>query len=105
MTDPAGYRETRDTIESATTEERQIFQAEQIATDRLRSAAEAIVQNVDPAPERLRELYLANLTTRPHWHPRSMGLTWMQRSPALWAGWYPEYCQQVAEVLGLDEKE
>ena len=63
-----------------------------------------IVQNAEPKPEDLRKLLLMNLTTDPPYQPRSLALTWMQRLPEAWRGWYPEECVRVAETMGLSEE-
>jgi nitroreductase len=58
-----------------------------------------VLREAVPVPEQLQEFLLANLTTAPHSHNRSLGLIWMQCQPYKWVGHSPGTCVNVAEMM------
>jgi hypothetical protein len=103
MSDLPGYRQEADKIEAANRDERQHMAAAQAQMDHQRRIFDDIVHTVEPDPVTMHNTMLLNLTTNPPWKFRTLMLTWMQRSPSSWPGWYPEQCQKVAEMEGLGE--
>lgn len=67
-------------------------------------AFDKVVQNAEVKEETLHSVLLMNLTTSPKVSKIPLGLIWMQRSPVAWAGYHPEVCWRVAEVIGLGEQ-
>lgn len=102
--DPAGYQQAVAELEAASPDRRRAYAAQQAHADKFRMVFQDIMETAQPSPDELRTLLLANLTTKPPFNLKSMGLTWMQRSPNDWQGWYPEQCQRVAELAGIGEE-
>jgi hypothetical protein len=57
------------------------------------------VRNAVCDGEKLHKMLLMSLTTRPVSH-QPVALMWMQRDPGAWAGWHPEECANVAQIMG-----
>lgn len=100
----SGYQDAMAEIETASRDQRQRMAAMQAHSDHMGRLFKDAIENAQPSSEDLRNLLLANLTTKPPSHLGSLALTWMQRSPGDWPGWYPEYCQRVAELAGIGEE-
>jgi hypothetical protein len=99
MRDPEGFREAADFIEAAPLELRIRMANEQRAMDEQKEAFEKILENASPVDGDLMDTLLANLTIRPHHHPLSLSLVWMQCQPSKWNDHHPESCLDVAEMI------
>lgn len=81
-----------------------MLKAAQDARDAKRDEFHDAVQHAEPDRDKLHKAMLMNLTTSPQIHWTQLELTWMQRSPADWADWHPEQCENVAQMSGIGEE-